>query len=280
MRVNIIHLPLGLASVVYAAPVMHTVSVTTAPVTHTVSVTTAQATIRWGPFGSPPIKLEYKYVPPAGEEPQKDHEPQKDNDYADYADDVVDTILEHQGERKKDVPFTWDPRKFAFEILTPIRVFDVVCPCIVDVNVYAKRPGAPAQAKSSYRGSSSNAHSLNEVPSLPVGLDPQAPTSRPTSPAPASPHSPGEAHSSGSAYSFDSYFPVSPHSPGSPHSPDLAHFSDITHSPDSPYSPGSPASDASDGHQHVHVGGYSVNRVGNIIISGNASFHVGNTYRY
>ncbi|KAJ3851989.1 hypothetical protein EV368DRAFT_82982 [Lentinula lateritia] len=299
MRVNIIHLPLGLASVVYAAPVMHTVSVTTAPVTHTSSVTTAQATIpRWGPFGSLPIKLEYKYVPPAGEEPQKDHEPQKDNDYGRYADDVVDTILEHQGERKKDVFFTWDPRKFAFEILTPIRVFDVVCPCIVDVNVYAKGPGAPAQAKSSYRGSPSNANSLNLVPSLPVGLDPQAPTSRPTSPAPASPHSPGEAHSSGSAYSFDSHFPVSPHSPGSPHSPDLAHFSDITHSPgsphspdlahfsdithspDSPYSPGSPASDASDGHQHVHVGGYSVNRVGNIIISGNASFHVGNTYRY
>ncbi|KAJ3865091.1 hypothetical protein EV359DRAFT_80838 [Lentinula novae-zelandiae] len=218
MRFNIIHLSLGLVSVVYAAPVMHTVSVTTAPVRNEAT------TPHWDPFEGPPIKLEYKYVPPAGEKPQKDHEDQKDNKYARYADDVVNRILEHQGERKMDVPFTWDPRKFAFEILTPIRVFDV------------EHLHRPNQATGEVHPMLTVSTGLRRFPMVST---PQAPTSRTASPAPASPHS-----------------------------------------PDSPYFPGSPASDASDDHQHVHAGGHSVNHVGNVTMSGNASFRVGNTYHY
>ncbi|KAJ4467839.1 hypothetical protein C8R41DRAFT_925577 [Lentinula lateritia] len=281
MRFDIIYLSLGLASVVYAFPVSQRVSVTTGPVTN-------QATIPlWDIFEELPIRLNYKYVPPS----TKEH--QQDNKYAGYADDVVNKILERKGDRISTVPFTGDPRWFSFEILTPIRVFDVVCPCTVDVVVVAQNGGAGAQATSTFRETRCKDHFINGVSSLPDGLDPHAkPPSRPESPAsdsshcPASAHSPGPPHSPGSTHSSDSWDLLdSPHSPGSPH-PD-SHSDSATpalpQSPGSPHSPASPASPAPP--QSVTRLNSGQHRIAGVapqsyVLSGNSSLHVGNTYHH
>ncbi|KAJ3915247.1 hypothetical protein F5877DRAFT_82030 [Lentinula edodes] len=252
MRFNIIHLSLGLASVVCAVPVRHMVSVSTEPVTK-------RATIPyWDSFDGPPIDLEYHYIPPS----TKEH--QQDNKYAGYTDDVVHRILDRKSKRITSVPFTGDPRQFSFKILTPIQVFELVCPCTVDVVVEPQQGGAGAQATSTFRETRCKDHFINGVPRLPDGLDPHAkPPSRPASPASNSPHC-----------------PASQHSPGPPHSPTHSSDSWYTTDSDSPQSPGSPHPDSHSDSATSPATHRYVNHIGSLNVSGSASVHNGNTFYY
>ncbi|KAJ3890253.1 hypothetical protein GG344DRAFT_78017 [Lentinula edodes] len=306
MRFNIIHLSLGLASVVYAVPVMHMVQVSTDPVTKREPIPPF-----WDLFKKPPIVLEYHYIPPSTGEHQQN------NKYAGYTDDVVDKILGSRSKRDEDVPFTGDPRQFSFEILTPIQVFSLVCPCTVDVVVEPQQGGAGARATSTF-GKRRCDYFIRGVPSLPDGLGPHAkPPTRPASPAsdsshcPASPHSPGQPpspgppHSPGSTHPSDSWvFPAIPHFPEPPHFPNFRPFPDFRPFPGLPQFPGSPHPDShsdsatsalpqSPGAPHPHSdsdsatpasarpGTYRViNKVDSVTLSDNARFHNGNTFYY
>ncbi|KAJ3876191.1 hypothetical protein F5051DRAFT_441696 [Lentinula edodes] len=319
MRFNIIHLSLGLASVVYAVPVRQRVTVNTRPVTPNEEPITPV----WDLFGGSPIELEYHYIPPS----TKEHE--QDNKYAEYTHDVVNRILDRQSKRDKDFPFTGDPRQFSFRLTTRIQVFGVTCPCTLDVVVEPQQGGAGAQAKTTIRENKNGCkdYFINGVPRLPDGLDPHAkPPSRPASPAsnsphcPASPHSPGPPPSPGSIHSSDSWYttdsdsppsPGPPQSPGSPKAPGSPHpdshsdsaTSALPQSPGSPKAPGSPHPDShsdsatsalpqSPGAPHPHSesesatpasarsGTYRViNKVDSVTLSDNARFHNGNVIR-